>query len=183
MNLGREIREVILTPVEVQSNEAERSFMDGSVLAHIDTAHEAHVGVVKKRFGAPVRVRGGPGALHIGDADETVEVADRRWVDSPPEEGQRERDTVQRDLVARRLWRRVGRLGREHVGRKQTRAERCARDPRHRTEKCSPGQNVPDVMRNQPHRWWIGPLTHVEDGTSHGITSRWRERRAASGRC
>ena len=45
MDLGREIREVILTSVEVQSNEAERSLVDSSVDPYVDAAHEAHVGV------------------------------------------------------------------------------------------------------------------------------------------
>ena len=45
VDLGREILEVILTSVEVQSNEAECSLVDRSILAHIHTAHKAHVGV------------------------------------------------------------------------------------------------------------------------------------------
>jgi len=45
VDLGREIREVILTSVEVQSNEAERSFVDSSVEADVSAAHEAHVSV------------------------------------------------------------------------------------------------------------------------------------------
>jgi hypothetical protein len=50
MNLGRKVREVKLTSVEVQSNEPERPLMDVSVQSHIDAAHEAHVRVKKKRL-------------------------------------------------------------------------------------------------------------------------------------
>jgi hypothetical protein len=77
VDLGREVREVILTSVEVQSNEAERTFVHGSVLADIDTAHEAHVCVEKQGLGAPIRVGGRPGALDVRHSNRPVEVSDR----------------------------------------------------------------------------------------------------------
>ena len=77
VHLGREIREVILTSVEVQSNEAEHTLVHGSVETDIDAAHETHVSVEKQCLGAPIGVGGRPGALHVGNTDETVEVGDR----------------------------------------------------------------------------------------------------------
>ncbi len=74
VDLGREIREVILTSVEVQSNEAECSLVDRSILANIDAAHEAHVCVEQKCFCASVWVRRRAGALNVGDSYEAVEV-------------------------------------------------------------------------------------------------------------
>jgi hypothetical protein len=50
MDLAGEIREVILTSVEIQSNEPERPLMCTSVQSHVDAAHEPHVCVKKKRL-------------------------------------------------------------------------------------------------------------------------------------
>ena len=48
VDLGRESVEVVPTSVEVQSNEAESSLMDRSILTHVNAAHEPHVGVEQK---------------------------------------------------------------------------------------------------------------------------------------
>lgn len=45
MDLGGEVREVILTSVKIQSNEPERPLMYTSVQSHVGAAHEPHVGV------------------------------------------------------------------------------------------------------------------------------------------
>ena len=76
VNLGGEILEVILTSVEVQSNEAKCSFMDRSINTDVDAAHEAHVGIEQKGLGAPIGVGGRTGPLNVSDPNETVEVAD-----------------------------------------------------------------------------------------------------------
>ena len=60
MDLGREILEVKLTSVEVQSNEAERPLVDRTVDSDVDTAHEAHVSVEEQGFGASIGVGGMP---------------------------------------------------------------------------------------------------------------------------
>jgi hypothetical protein len=45
VNLGGEVFEVEPTSVEIQSNESERSPMDGPILADVDAFHKAHIGV------------------------------------------------------------------------------------------------------------------------------------------
>jgi hypothetical protein len=45
VNLGGEVLEVEPTSVEIQSNESERSPVDGPILADVDALHEAHIGV------------------------------------------------------------------------------------------------------------------------------------------
>src|SRR5260370_31962590 len=88
MNLGGEIREVILTSVEVQSNEAERPLVDCSVDTHIHAAHEAHVCVEQQCLGASVRVRRGPVPSNIRHTDESVEVSDGRGIDAGSEKAE-----------------------------------------------------------------------------------------------
>src|SRR5438309_3679007 len=90
-DLGRETVEVVPTSIEVQSNEAEGSLMDRSILTHVNAAHEPHVGVEQKGFCRSVGVRRGPGALDVGDSHKTVEVIDRRGIDSRPKDGEMER--------------------------------------------------------------------------------------------
>jgi len=68
VNLGSEICEVILTSIEVKSDQGERTMVDGSVNTHIDPAHEAHVGIKEEFFRRPVRIGRGSGALHKGHA-------------------------------------------------------------------------------------------------------------------
>ena len=77
VDLGREILEVILTSVEVQSNEAERTFVDRSIHSDVDATHETHVGIEKQSLGASVGIRCRAGALHVRDPNETVEIPDR----------------------------------------------------------------------------------------------------------
>ena len=77
VDLCREIGEVILTSVEVQSNEAERTFVDRSIHSDVDATHETHVGIEKQSLGASVGIRCRAGALHVGDPNETVEIPDR----------------------------------------------------------------------------------------------------------
>lgn len=74
--LSREVDEVILTSVQIESDEAKGSLADPFVLADIDAGHEAHVGIEQERLGAAVGIARRPGALHVGDPDEPVEVAD-----------------------------------------------------------------------------------------------------------
>jgi predicted ATPase len=50
VNLGREVYEVILTSVEVQSDQGKRTFMDRSVKPHVHSVHEAHVGIEQECF-------------------------------------------------------------------------------------------------------------------------------------
>jgi len=77
MNLGREVVEVILTSVEVQSDEPENSLVDRVVLADVDPAHESHVGIELEGLGAAVGIRCHAGALDVGHADKPVEVGNR----------------------------------------------------------------------------------------------------------
>src|SRR5690242_19786852 len=76
VDLGREVREVVPTSVEVQSNEPELPLVNCSVQAYVYAAHEAHVGVEEERLGRPVRVGRDARALDVGDPDEAVEVGD-----------------------------------------------------------------------------------------------------------
>lgn len=77
VNLGGEVCEVELTSVEIQSNEAERPPVNGAILADVDTLHKAHIGVEQERPDTAVRIPGGPGSLHICDADLALEIGDR----------------------------------------------------------------------------------------------------------
>ena len=77
VNLGGEVFEVEPTPVEIQSNEAERPPVSVSILGDVDTLHEAHIGVEEERLGTAVGILGDALAPHVRDADETLEVGDR----------------------------------------------------------------------------------------------------------
>src|SRR5713226_9207142 len=57
VHLGREVIEVKLTCIEVQSNEAERPPVDLPVDTHVHPAHEAHVCVEKQSVTAVVAPR------------------------------------------------------------------------------------------------------------------------------
>src|SRR5262249_37579131 len=61
-----------LTLVDVQSEEGEGAPLDGSVRRPVDALHEAQVHFPEQGVAAPVR----PGAAHLGDADEAVEIGD-----------------------------------------------------------------------------------------------------------
>jgi len=77
VNLGAEVVEVKLTSVEIKSNEPERPPVDGTILTDVGTFHKAHIGVEQERLGAAVRIPGGPGSLHLCDADLALEIGDR----------------------------------------------------------------------------------------------------------
>ena len=77
MDLGAEIREVIQTSIEVQSDKDERTLVDFSVHAHVDATHEAHIGVEEERFRAAIGIRPGPVPLDVRDSDSALEVSDR----------------------------------------------------------------------------------------------------------
>ena len=77
VDLGGEVGEVILTSVEVQSNETERPRVNGAILTDIDALHKAHIGVEEERLDAIVRIPGDPSSLHICDADKALEIGDR----------------------------------------------------------------------------------------------------------
>jgi hypothetical protein len=76
VNLGGEVLEVEPTSVEVQSNEPERSPVDGAILADVDTLHESHIGVEEERLDAPVGIPGGAFSPHVRDTDKAFEVGD-----------------------------------------------------------------------------------------------------------
>ncbi len=105
VDLGREVFEVILTSVEVQSDECERAFVDRSVNTHVYPTHEAHVGVEEQRFRGTVRIGRSSGALDFGHAHEAVEVIDRRRINPGAEEREVERLSADRDGVNRWLRR------------------------------------------------------------------------------
>jgi hypothetical protein len=76
VNLGGEVFEVEPTSVEVQSNESERSPMDGAILADVDALHEAHIGVEEERLDAAIGIRCGAFSPHVRDTDKTFEIGD-----------------------------------------------------------------------------------------------------------
>jgi hypothetical protein len=76
VNLGGEVLEVEPTSVKVQSNEAERSAVDGAILADVDTLHESHIGVEEERLDAPVGIPGGAFSPHVRNTDKAFEVGD-----------------------------------------------------------------------------------------------------------
>src|SRR5262249_811209 len=94
--------EVEPTSIEVQSNEPEGSLVHGAVLADVRAAHEAHVRIEQQLLGRPVRVGRRPGALHVGDADEAVEVRDHRGIEAEAEEDDAEGDAAEIDGIGRR---------------------------------------------------------------------------------
>jgi hypothetical protein len=77
VNLGGEVCEVKLTPVEVQSNEPERPPVNGAILADIDAFHKAIVGVEQERLDLAVRLPGGPSSLHLRHTDRALEIGYR----------------------------------------------------------------------------------------------------------
>jgi len=76
MNLGGEVFEVEPTSVEVQSNESERSPMDGTILADVDAFHKAHIGVEEERLDAAIGIPCGTFSPHVRDADKAFEIGD-----------------------------------------------------------------------------------------------------------
>jgi len=78
VNLSAEVDEVELTSKEIKSEESERSFVDSSILADEDTAHEAYVDVEEECFSAAVGIGPSARALYLGGAHEAVEVCDAR---------------------------------------------------------------------------------------------------------
>jgi len=76
VNLGGEVLEVEPTSVEVQSNESERSPMDGAILADVDTLHKAHIGVEEERLDAAVWIPCGAFSPHVRDTDKAFEIGD-----------------------------------------------------------------------------------------------------------
>jgi hypothetical protein len=72
--LGREVREVILTSVEVQSDKAKGAVVVLPIHTDVLTVHEAHVGVEEEAAGPWPGA--GPRPLYVGHADEAVEIGD-----------------------------------------------------------------------------------------------------------
>jgi hypothetical protein len=72
--LGREVREVILTSVEVQSDKAEGTLVMLPIHTDVLTSHEAHVGVEEK--GAGTWSSAYPRPLNIGYAHKAIEIRD-----------------------------------------------------------------------------------------------------------
>jgi len=76
VNLGGEVFEVEPTSVEVQSNESERSPVNGAILADVDTLHKAHIGVEEERLDAAVWIPCGAFSPHVRDTDKAFEIGD-----------------------------------------------------------------------------------------------------------
>jgi hypothetical protein len=76
VNLGGELLEVEPTSVEVQSNEPERSPVDGAILAYVDTLHKSHIGVEEERLDATVGIPGGAFSPYVRDTDKAFEIGD-----------------------------------------------------------------------------------------------------------
>ena len=76
--LRREVGEVKLTSVEVQSDKAKGALVVLSIHTDILTAHEAHISVEEE--GAGPRPGPCPRSLHLGHADEAVEICDGGWL-------------------------------------------------------------------------------------------------------
>ena len=76
VNLGGEVFEVEPTSVEVQSNESERSPVNGAILADVNTLHKPHVGVEEKRLDAAVGIPGGALSAHVRDTNKAFEIGD-----------------------------------------------------------------------------------------------------------
>src|SRR5215813_11604354 len=145
--LGGEVFEVEPTPVEVQSNEPESSLVFLAVLSDVDTFHKAHVGVKEERLDAAVGMLGDAFSPHVCDADETLEVGDRRRIHPRPERGGMESDPVDLECSGRRLRLTVG----ARYRRPSRRPEQAAahRDPgsgRRATDEGATREPVPSVM-------------------------------------
>jgi hypothetical protein len=76
VNLGGEVFEVEPTSVKVQSNESERSPVDGAILADVDTLHKSHIGIEEKRLDATVGIPGDAFSPHVRDTDKAFEIGD-----------------------------------------------------------------------------------------------------------
>jgi hypothetical protein len=77
VNLGGEVFEVEPTSIKIQSNESERSPVDGAILADVDTLHKPHIGVEEERLDAAVGIPGGALSPHVSDTDKALEIGDR----------------------------------------------------------------------------------------------------------
>lgn len=68
VNLGREVGEVKLTSIDIQSDKAERIMVDSAIHPDIGALHEAHVDIEEQAVRA--------GSLELCSADESVEIGD-----------------------------------------------------------------------------------------------------------
>src|SRR5260370_15449393 len=86
VDLRREVYEVILTSVEVESHESEGAFVNRSVGTYVHTVHEAHISVKEQRFSGSIGIGCLTGALDVGHAYKAIEIGDRRRIDAVTKE-------------------------------------------------------------------------------------------------
>jgi len=86
VNLGSEVYEVILTSIEVKSDQGKGTTMDGPIETNIRAAHEAHVGIEEKLLAGSISIYGSSGSLNVGHAHLAFEVTYRRGIE-PRAEG------------------------------------------------------------------------------------------------
>ena len=103
VNLGSEICEVILTSIEVKSDQRKGTPVDGSIDTDIYAVHEAHVGIEEERLGRTVGICPGSGSLNVGHAHVAVEVSYRRGINSGTEVSEMEVHPIDRNGIARGL--------------------------------------------------------------------------------
>ena len=86
VDLRREIYEVILTSIEVKSDQGKGTTVDGPIETDIRAAHEAHVGIEEKLLAGSISIYGSSGSLNVGHAHLAFEVTYRRGIE-PRAEG------------------------------------------------------------------------------------------------
>jgi len=101
VDLRREIYEVILTSIEVKSDQGKRTLVNRSVNPHVDPAHEAHVCIEEERLRSTVGICPGSGSLNVGHAHLAIEVSYRRGINSGTEVGEMEVHPINRNGIAR----------------------------------------------------------------------------------
>src|SRR5437867_7236982 len=94
MHLGGEVCEVEPTPVKIKSNESERPPVNGAVTADVGALHKAHIGVEQELLDAAIRMPGDAMSPHVRDADQALEIGDRRRIHTRPEGREVEIDPV-----------------------------------------------------------------------------------------
>jgi len=147
VNLGGELFEVEPTSIEIQSNESERCPVGRAVLSDVGTLHKAHVGVKQERLGTAVGVRGDALSPHVRDADDPLEVGDRRRIHPRPERGEMEGLPADFERGGRRFRRTVAVRCRRPGGRpEQPTADSGSGSSRRATDEGPAREPVPSVM-------------------------------------
>src|SRR5262249_48535010 len=103
-NLSREIFEVILTSVKIQSDEPKSTVVDFAILSYIYALHEPHVSIEQQCLRRAVRISGCAGTLHLRDTNEPIKVIDHCRHDARTENRDVEQCAPHSQASRNRVW-------------------------------------------------------------------------------